>query len=148
MKKKVLLNNFESDFFDDCIISSINLSKKVLEVIINEDGLSTYWKEKNAQRLIISFILNENFIDETFIPSVRKIYYKTFFRRQTLQYYTLKHFIECIFSKGIELEIYSLYYNFNKCLLLLNEVSKGKSRGKRCEYEIELLIDEITYEWE
>lgn len=143
MKTTILLNNLEPNCLHDCIISSINLSDKKLEIVICKEGIpADLQQEKNANKLVVSFIINENFMDETFIPAVRRINYN--FGRRAIKYYTLKQFIERVSKKGVELQIYTLYYNSNGCFLWLLDETR-KDRG---DYEIELLVDEIIYEWE
>ena len=90
--------------------------------------------------------MNDNFLDDIYIPAVRQIRQNKYFKKTVLKYFTLKNFVDDITINKLKIKFYSEYFNQNKCLLIVG-LTKKNFWDIENEYNLELLVDEIIYDW-
>ena len=131
---------------DDCIAFKIIFNDKKLVFYFLDEDLSFENKQKGLMNLKISFVLSENFLDEKFAPAVRQIDRNKIIKKRLLKYLTLKEFVSFIAKRQYKLKFYANYYNENKCLLIF-ELMKNDVLHKGIEFDVELIVDKIIFEW-
>lgn len=134
-------------FLEDCKVSFIELQDKTLRFTFEDKDLSYENKQLSIKNLEVSFLLPENFLDESFVPPVRILKFNKRYNRSTVKYWLLKDFIEFILKKRYELKFYETYYNENKALLIF-ELMKSDISQDRLECTIELSVERIVYTWD
>ena len=145
-----IIENFKTPmpiFLEDCITSCIELQDKTLRFTFEDKDLSYQNKQSAIKNLEVSFLLPENFLDESFVPPVRILKFNKRYNRSTVKYWLLKDFIEFILKKRYELKFYETYYNENKALLIF-ELMKSDISQDRLECTIELSVERIVYTWD
>ena len=88
-------------FLEDCKVSFIELQDKTLRFTFEDKDLSYENKQLSIKNLEVSFLLPENFLDESFVPPVRILKFNKRYNRSTVKYWLLKDFIEFILKKGM-----------------------------------------------
>ena len=134
-------------FLEDCKVSFIELQDKTLRFTFEDKDLSYENKQLSIKNLEVSFLLPENFLDESFVLPVRILKFNKRYNRSTVKYWLLKDFIEFILKKRYELKFYETYYNENKALLIF-ELMKSDISQDRLECTIELSVERIVYTWD
>ena len=134
-------------FLEDCKVSFIELQDKTLRFTFEDKDLSYENKQLSIKNLEVSFLLPENFLDESFVAPVRILKFNKRYNRSTVKYWRLKEFIEFIYKKRCELKFYATYYNENKALLIF-ELMKSDISQDRLECTIELSVERIVYTWD
>lgn len=134
-------------FLEDCKVSFIELQDKTLRFTFEDKDLSYENKQLSIKNLEVSFLLPENFLDESFVSPVRILKFNKRYNRSTVKYWLLKDFIEFILKKRYELKFYETYYNENKALLIF-ELIKSDISQDRLECTIELSVERIVYTWD
>lgn len=134
-------------FLEDCKVSFIELQDKTLRFTFEDEDLSYENKQLAIKNLEVSFLLPENFLDESFVPPVRILKFNKRYNRSTVKYWRLKEFIEFIHKKKCELKFYATYYNENKALLIFELIKSGILQD-RMECTIELSVGSIVYNWD
>ena len=148
MIKEIDLNkNQYLESLHDCIISSIRLDENRLVFILSSEGLSSFFSNNGIHCLKVIYSLDRTFLDVDFIPSIRQLKTSKHFKKSSLRYYTLAEFINYAEKKKLQLKFYSEYFNKNKCLLIVHSVKNGMSQIEN-EFDIELIVNKISYEWE
>lgn len=146
VQKIKLMDNNYFETLEDCETSLIEFSNNKLIFTFTKEDLSNIFIKKKIIQLQVTFLLNDNFLDDIYIPAVRQIRQNKYFKKTVLKYFTLKNFVDDITINKLKIKFYSEYFNQNKCLLIVG-LTKKNFWDIENEYNLELLVDEIIYDW-
>lgn len=151
MVQKFELKDFPNlESLHDCETSAIEYIDKKLIFYFEKEGLNIFTSEGNKKypnnKLIITYILNANFIDEDFFCAVRKLNQKKILRKNAIGFCTLKRLVDNLNKTKCNLRLYGQYFNYRNCILIAELIKNNKWQMGN-EFNIELLVDEVIYEW-
>ena len=136
MIERFYLNNFPGlESLHDSSTSSVELKDNKLIMYFGHVCAETEAEEvtKKHRNLKATYVLNKDFQDEEWCPSVKNINHNKKFVKNAIKYLTLSKFVDAL-------------YNRNKCMLI-TELIKEDVLQMGNEFYLELLIDCIIYEW-
>ena len=149
MIERFYLNNFPGlESLHDSSTSSVELKDNKLIMYFGHVCAETEAEEvtKKHRNLKATYVLNKDFQDEEWCPSVKNINHNKKFVKNAIKYLTLSKFVDALNNNKCNLRLYEHYYNRNKCMLI-TELIKEDVLQMGNEFYLELLIDCIIYEW-
>lgn len=151
--KKIEFKNFPGILsLHDCKTKSVEYIDNKLIFYFDKEKVSEATLKQLETELLpskilkVSYILSEDFFDEKLFPAVKHINRNSFLRRSAIQLWRLPKLINYLNIKNYSLIFYDHYFNNRNCMLFV-ELVKGDDHQLGNWFEIDLLIDEIDYEW-
>ena len=149
-KFKLSDNNYPEELHD-CKTKEIYLTNNRLKfifekenIVIIKNGQDTYPYDK----LVVEYLLDDNLLDDLFSSFVEVSFYgRNLFGREKLSHkrFSIKEFVEFIEKNKYNVNIFSQYYNYNKCLIEVILDKEDMPFSKWIEAEISLCLNEIIY---
>ena len=84
VQKIKLMDNNYFETLEDCETSLIEFSNNKLIFTFTKEDLSNIFIKKKIIQLQVTFLLNDNFLDDIYIPAVRQIRQNTFTSKDIL----------------------------------------------------------------
>ena len=150
MIQKFDIKNFPKiESLHDSATSSIELQDNKLifyfEHVFAENEAEE--ETKPHRKLKVTYCLHEKFQDEHPFACVKNINEKKLFIKNAIKYFTLNELVFELKTKQRNLMVYAQYFNNCNCIIIADMVENKKGWQMYNKFNIELLVDEIIYDW-